>query len=93
MSIHNKQNKDDESEWSVGKKRQRYSSNQPCILHTLEVSNIGKFTSFVICKPSPDKKLEVLDNTQDEGLKKKQVLNIATKICTIDFRLPLRFGP
>ena len=67
MSIHKKRNKDDESEWSFGKKRQRYSSNQPCILPTSEVSNIDNFTSFIMCKPSPDKKLEVLHNMQDNG--------------------------
>ena len=60
--MHKKQKNNDESEWSGGKKRQRLSSYQRCILHTSEVLNIGSFTSFVMCKPSPDKNLEILYN-------------------------------
>ena len=81
MSIHKKRKKDDESEWSGGKKRQRLSSNQRCILHTSEVSNIGNFTSFITCKPSPDEKLEILHNIRDRRLKEMQILNIAWKKC------------
>ena len=69
--MHKKRKKDDESEWSGGKKRQRLSSNQRCIPHTSEVSNIGNFTSFMICKPSPDEKLEILHNIRDKRLKQK----------------------
>ena len=69
--MHKKRKKDDESEWSGGKKRQRLSSNQRCILHTSEVSNIGNFTSFIMCKPSPDEKLEILHNIRDRRLKEK----------------------
>ena len=53
MSMHKKRKKDDESEWSGGK-------NQCCIFHTSEVSNIGNFTSLIMCKPSPDEKLQNL---------------------------------
>ena len=60
--MHKKQKTNDESEWSGGKKRQRPSSYQRCILHTSEVLNISSFTSFVMCKPSPDKNLEILHN-------------------------------
>ena len=69
--MHKERKKADESEWSGGKKRQRLSSYQCCILHTSEVSNIGNFTSFIMCKPSPDEKLEILHNIRDRRLKEK----------------------
>ena len=71
MSMHKKRKKDDESEWSRGKKRQRFSSNQCCTLHTTEVSNVGNFASFIMCKPSPYEKLEILHNIRDRRLKEK----------------------
>ena len=69
--MYNKRKKDDESEWSGGKKRQRLPSNQRCILHTPEVSNIGNFSSFIMCKLYPDEKLEILQNIRDWRLKEK----------------------
>ena len=71
MSMHKKRKKDVESEWSGGKKRQRLLSNQRCILHASEVSNVGNFTNFIMCKPSPDEKLEISHNIQDMRLKEK----------------------
>ena len=47
QSMHKKQKKDEESEWSGDKKRQSLPSNHRCILHTSEISNIGNFTSFI----------------------------------------------
>ena len=69
--MHKKQKKDDESEWSGGKKKKRLSSNQRFTLHTSEAPNIGNFTSFLMCKPSPDEKLESLRYIPDKRLKEK----------------------
>ena len=60
--MHKNRKKCDESEWNGGKKSQRLLSNQHCILHTSELSDIGNFPSFIMCKPSPDEKLKILLN-------------------------------
>ena len=71
MTIHKKRKNDDKPGWSRGKKKQRLSSNQPCSLQTSAISNIGNFTSFIMCKTSPDEKLKILHNTRDRRLKQK----------------------
>ena len=72
MSMYKKRKKDDESEWIGGKKRQRLPSNQRCILHTSEASNIGNvYVNYIQMKSS---KFCVIYETED--WKKKQILNI-----------------
>ena len=63
MSMYKKLKKDDESEWIGGKKRQRLPSNQRCILHTSEASNIGNvYVNYIQMKSS---KFCVIYETED----------------------------
>ena len=87
-SLHKKRKKDEKSEWSGDKKRQRLSSNRHCILHKSEISNIGNFTSFICVNHLQTKSLKFCIIYKTEDWKKTQVLNITWKMYANWFQIP-----
>ena len=88
QSMHKKQKKDEESEWSGDKKRQSLPSNHRCILHTSEISNIGNFTSFIFVNHLQTKSSKFCITYDTEDWKKTQILNITWKMCANWFQIP-----